>query len=236
MKTIRSRRGPFPNQPFYTDREIDQLCVEELHAVGLFPKTPEPVRIDRFIEKRFTVHVEYEEMPAGILGYTRFGKRGVDAVIVSKALADEGSTVADRRLNTTLAHEAGHGLLHGHLFMLDELPVELFDEASGVAASRILCRDDQAAAKTTTAKRYDGRWWEVQANKAIGGLLLPRSLVDRSIAGLLRGAGSLGIQTLSETERAEAVRIVSGTFDVNPAVARIRLAVMYPAGSGQLTL
>ncbi len=34
-------------------------------------------------------------------------------------------------------------------------------------------------------KAYDGRWWEWQANRAIGGLLLPKNLVNSALEGML---------------------------------------------------
>src|SRR5437588_601706 len=83
--------------------EIERICTEELHAVGLYPSRPEPVRVERFIEKRFNVSATYEELPPGVLGYTRFNRGGVEAIVVSCALCDEGTRAAERRINTTLA-------------------------------------------------------------------------------------------------------------------------------------
>src|SRR5678810_720817 len=111
MKTIRRPRRT--EQPYFSDSEIDRIAVEELLGAGLLPSRPEPVRIERFVEKRFGLaRVSYEELPATVLGYTQFSSAGVEAVFVSRALSEEGSRVAERRINSTLAHEAEHGLLH----------------------------------------------------------------------------------------------------------------------------
>src|SRR5258707_5098332 len=115
--------GPSSKQPYFTPSQIDNMCCDELRGLGLLPGSPEPIRIDRFIEKRFRVSPQYEDLPAGVLGFTRFGKNGVKAVVISAALDAEGGKVAERRVRTTLAHEAGHGLLHAHLFALDEIPL-----------------------------------------------------------------------------------------------------------------
>jgi hypothetical protein len=64
-----------------------------------------------------------------------------------------------------LAHEAGHGLLHAYLFVLGETPLNLFDRDSQVD-HKILCRDVQGEERNSRA--YDGRWWEFQANRAMG--------------------------------------------------------------------
>src|ERR1039457_5434345 len=130
MKTFRTTSGPFPEKPYYTPAEIDRTCEDELRKVGCLPDAPGPVRIDRFIEKRFKVVPQYEDLPDGVLGYTKFGKNGVEAIVVSAALDAEKGLVAARRVRTTLAHEAGHGLLHAYLFALDEKPLYLFDADS----------------------------------------------------------------------------------------------------------
>jgi hypothetical protein len=97
--------------PYFTPSQIDNMCCDELHGVGPLPDSPEPIRIDRFIEKRFNVSPQYEDLRDGILGFTRFGKNGVKAVVISAALDAEGGKVAARRVRTTIAHEGGHGLL-----------------------------------------------------------------------------------------------------------------------------
>ena len=110
MKPFRS--GPSSKQPYFTHSQIDQICCDELRNEGLLPNSPEPIRIDRFIEKRFKVSPTYEDLPDGVLGFTRFGKNRVKAVVISAALDAEGGKVAERRVRTTMAHEGGHGLLH----------------------------------------------------------------------------------------------------------------------------
>ena len=109
----------------------------------------------------------------------------------------------------------------------------LFDDDLDEGQQKILCRTDSA-----TGSRYDGRWWEYQANKVIGPLLLPRPLVDQTVDSLLVSDGHLGIKMLGPDQREEAVQVLAKTFDVNPAVARIRLDGLHPsqAGAWQLTL
>lgn len=240
MKTFRSTTGPFTERPHFELQEIERLCADELQSVGLFPKQPEPVRIDRFVEKRFRVAVTYDDVPRGILGFTRFGAEGVESITVARALADEGSKVADRRLNTTIAHEAGHGLLHTYLFLVSERVHSLFDGDPDVEPLRILCRESNE--KTSVGERagrvgYDGRWWEWQANRAMGALLLPKQLVTVALADLTVVHGSLGRTELAPSKREEAVKALSAVFDVNPVVARLRLREVYPEGyESQLTL
>jgi hypothetical protein len=196
-----------------------------------------PIRIERFIRKRFGITEEYEDLPDGVLGFTKFGPRGVEAVVVSRALADDGSVAGVRRLSATFGHEAGHGLLHGHLFVVDAQPQSLFGDDCDPDIRRVLCRNVTSVRTEQGQNRYDGRWWEFQANQAMGALLLPRRLVGKCLNGLLVATGSLGAHTLPAGRREAAARMLADVFEVNPAVGRIRIAELYPAaGEGQLTL
>jgi hypothetical protein len=227
------RAGPSSKQPYFTPTQIDQICCDELRKQGLFPSVPEAIRIDRFIEKRSRVSPQYEDLPAGVLGFTRFGKNDVRAVVISTALDAEGGKVAERRVRTTFAHEAGHGLLHAHLFALDEIPLHLFDKDSH-SGDQILCRDVQG--DESKSNRYDGRWWEFQANRAMGALLCPRILVREAMRPFLVPSGLLGVEVLDENRGVESIRALADIFDVNPVVARICITELYPPETGQMRL
>jgi hypothetical protein len=233
MKTFRARSGPFLERPHFEPSEIDQICAQELRKSGLYPTSPQAVRIDRFVEKRFGVVPQYKGLPAGVLGYTEFGKNGVVGIVISAALDAEGGKVAERRVRTTLAHEAGHGLLHAYLFALNENPRSLFDEDSH-RGEQILCRD--VAGEETKRRNYDGRWWEYQANRAMGGLLCPRDLLQEALKPYLVPSGSLGRMILDPQRRENAIKTLADVFDVNAVVARIRVDELYPAETGQLQL
>ena len=241
MKMLRMQSGPFVERPYYEDSDIESIVTDELSRVGLLPTAPEPIRVDRFIEKRYRIVPQYEDILDGILGFTRFGAKGPEEVVVSRSLSEEGSRVAERRMNSTLAHEAGHMLLHGHLFALERRAgtLSLFGDDLDEKKQTILCRPGTVGSPNESAgtRRYDGRWWEFQANKVIGVLLIPRQLVDEALDSLLVSQGRLGIRLLDETRREEAVHGLADAFDVNPAVARIRVEELFPASaSGQLTL
>ena len=237
MKTYRSKTGPFTEQPFFEPAEIETTCTDELQKLNLYPSDPSPVRIDRFIEKRFGIQPTYENLPNGLLGFTKFGKNGVEAIVVAKALDDEGTKPAERRLRTTLAHEGGHGLLHAYLFALGTRPDSLFGDGLAKDAPKILCRDGGVSGVQSISAKPAYRWWEFQANQAMGSLLLPRALVEKALASILTPQGLLGIPVLPASQRDPAIRLLADTFDVNPVVARIRLEGLYPsAANRQLTL
>jgi hypothetical protein len=149
---------------------------------------------------------------------------------ISRILADDRTQSAERRINTTLTHEAGHGLLHGRLFAMATPPTRLFgaDAARDVVTSKILCRDGQRDSQ------YAGKWWEYQANRAIGSLLLPRKLVQQLAEPFLDRGSSL-VPKLSGDARASLVRDVAEVFDVNKIVANIRVDELFPVPT-QLSL
>ena len=233
MKTIRTRSGPFVERPHFQLREIEETCSSELRKVGLYPSAPEAIRVDRFIEKRFNVTPRYEDLPDGVLGFTKFGKGVVVEIVVSRALDGGATKVAERRLRSTLAHEAGHGLLHAYLFALGEKPKSLFDDHDHTP--RILCREVMEG--TAPKNQSTGHWAEFQANRAIAALLMPKPLVDQALQEFCVEAGKLVQRTLAPDKREAAIRALSTIFDVNPVVARLRLDEMHPSkNDGQLLL
>lgn len=78
MKTFRAKPGaPFRERPYYDLAEIERTCIDELNAQGLLPREPAAIRIDRFIEKRFGVIAEYDDLPDGLLGYSGSAQRAL---------------------------------------------------------------------------------------------------------------------------------------------------------------
>lgn len=66
------------------------------------------------------------------------------------------------------------------------------------------------------------------ANQAIGALLLPSELVGIAVESLTEEQGMLGMRVLPSAHREPAARLLAEAFDVNPAVARIRLSGLFP--------
>jgi hypothetical protein len=225
MKTIRAKGGPFARRPYFSAGDVERMCTSELRRVGLFPSQPEPIRVDRFIEKRFGIVPRYERLPRGVLGFTLFGPRGVEEIVVSSDLEGAEESPAERRLRSTLAHEGGgHALMHAHLFALGADPGSLFGEQD--ASPKILCRD--VAGETKANRGYDGRWWEVQANMAIGALLMPRPLVEQALDAFCEEVGSFGHVSVPAAKMEAATSELARVFNVNPAVVRIRLKDLLP--------
>ena len=221
MHKVPTPSGRFAFQLYFDDlREIDEICLQALKRQSLLPSSPTPIRIDRFVEKQFRTALRYEDLGPDILGYTVFNSSGaVDAIVVSRSLEEQNTTPARRRVRSTVAHEAGHGLLHGSLFIGDNCP------DLGENERRILCRSEDIL--VDTQRSYRGRWWEFQANQAIGSLLLPRSLMDAFLDQSEIEIDSSETRILTPTRRESLAKKAAVTFDVNPIVARIRLDSLF---------
>ena len=227
MKEYRTREGPYPLRLQYEVSEIDDICSDALREVKLLPAEPGPIKIDLFLEKYFKVVVDYPDLGDEILGSAIFNSKGeVTGFLISSRIETEGTAMAERRVRSTLAHEGGHGLLHPKLFM-EEQTGSLFGNPAPTSnpVPKFLCRSadiSPASAKVV----YNGKWWEWQANRAIGGLLLPKGLVRNALASQLEQA-KFG-PTIPEPKRKAAEKLLAETFEVNPVVARIRLNEMFP--------
>lgn len=226
-------RATGQKRPYYSSDQIEEICSHELRSVGLLPDEPAAIRIDRFLEKRFGITHEYETLPHEVLGYTRFGINGAEAVVVNRHLEESASVSAQRRARTTLAHEAGHIILHTELLRpSQDVQLKLFGEAKSTDSSTI-CRGDFEA--TLRAGAYTGDWKEYQANMVIGPILLPRKLVAQALENLLNASRLSGVAGLHHNRREQAVLQLSELFDVNPIVAKFRIDELYP-NSAQLAI
>lgn len=233
MKSWRSPGSYFGQEIRFDKAEIDRMCEDALREAKMLPAAPEPIRIDRFIEKHFGCRFAYEEIADGVLGCTMFKADGGIALVTVSPSLDDGTVVGRRRFRSTSAHEGGHCLMHPILFMQNPNQMNLeYKENLDFGHRRIMCRSEDLAGR---GKGYDGRWWEYQANRAIGGFLLPRRLVTAAVGHLLKRTELLKTEILDGNVRQEAESVVAEVFDVNPVVARIRLAEMFP-DTGQMMM
>jgi len=216
--------SPFGRRLYFEKGEIERICAGALMAAGCLPASPSPIEIELFVEKAFDCRAVYDDLPPGVLGAAAFrGDGALKEITVSRSLS-VGGQVGERRARSTWAHEAGHGLLHGSLFAQPELGHPLLDDCFDYKKRRLLCRESDLGATGTS---YHGKWWEWQANQAIGPLLLPRELVEDSVESLTEDRGLLGLRVLPDERREPAARRLAEMFDVNPAVARIRLSGLF---------
>lgn len=207
--------------------EFDAIALEALEASGQLPARPGPVRIDRFVEKRFELTIDYQDLGEGVLGATVFRPDGaVTAMVVSDSLTEERMRNLFR---STVAHEAGHGLLHSALFMQDAGQQVIRFDNTDQEGRRILCRNSDIEIR----RPIGGRWWEYQANRMIGSLLLPRPLALQVVGEFTREAAITGSPLLPDEDRSRAVAALAETFHVSALAGHIRLGELHPRNSGQ---
>lgn len=229
MRSRRSQSGPFREQVYYKDKDFESICLDALMASGCLPDSPSPIRIDRFVEKHFG-ELQYTELGPNILGCTEFSSEGVSTILIAASLEEEEGKPAERRLRSTIAHEAGHGLLHAHLFvdLATAQAQSQFADWTNPSKPRILCREIDGVSVPGQVMSYSGRWWEYQANRCIGSLLLPQKLFVEALGEYGQQRGLLGTLVVPGERRQAAVEGLADVFDVNPVVARIRLDQVCP--------
>ncbi len=223
-------KSPFGLYLHFKKGEIDAMCEAELRRAGLLPAAPTPINIELFIERHLECSLEYGDFGEGVLGVTAFDPSGKPTAVGLSASLDNGTSTGQHRLRSTAAHEAGHCILHPVLFM-QAAPRSLPFENVDPKARRILCRNPDFSGAST-----HGRWWEFQANAAIGGFLVPQKLGLMVLAPFLREAGLLGLHILPAENRPQAAAALSDAFDVSRQVSQIRISDWFPeeAQSGLL--
>jgi hypothetical protein len=234
MRQYPAKDGPFPVRLHFEPQEMDDMCLQALRDCKFLPGSPSPVRIDAFLEKHFGCHIDYDDFPPEILGCTEFTATGrVQRIAVARALAENPQDdVARRRLNATFAHEGGHGLFHASLFISSGEQRQFVSENVDFKERRILCRPADFNVNGSAA-RGPYRWWEYQANRAIGGFLMPQLLVFAALESLLQVSPITRTPRLPREDREKAARLIADVFDVNPAAARIRLSGLLPDNDDQ---
>ncbi len=211
---MRSYRGPEGDERiWYEAAEIEQIMEDELHRAGLWPSLhAEAVDVEAFIENHLRASLDqYADLEPSVLGLTEF-RQGPPRVRINRELT--GSAMDDEwcppgvqgRWRATLAHEAAHIVLHRILFELNPAQTALFAEVpSSGSLLRCLKRD--------VAYRSTGRdWREVQANRGMAALLMPKTIFLAAANEELKG----DVQT--------AARRLARRFQVSREAAAIRLA------------
>jgi len=166
--------GPFLRQEFIPEKRIQRFAVEELTRCSLLPGSPGPVDIEKFCDRKWGFPEDYQALDADVMGRASFTYKGFDRIEINATLVEDSTPTGVRRVRSTLAHEIGHAVLHEGLFV-EKL---LFDRNQGLLFGD-LERSDRSAIVCRNSDIYmpaKSKWWEIQANKFMAALLLPRPL------------------------------------------------------------
>lgn len=226
-------KGPEGDQRIWFEpEEIEQIAEDELRKAGLFPTPTAPVTdLERFLEGHLKASLDqYAELEPEVLGLTRFESGRPPAVSINQdltgAVDEESQPGLTGRWRATIAHEGAHVLLHRVLFELDEDQGTLFPSTpSGSQAQRLmrcLKRDVGPQSRSTD-------WREIQANKGMAALLMPRRVFVK-VARLETAALGLSSLTAGSPSSVALARRLATIFTVSRQAASIRLETLAIVG------
>jgi IrrE N-terminal-like domain len=227
MKQYRGNDGK--ERIWFKPSEIEQIAAAELAKSGLGPTDASPVvDLEAFVERHLKATLDqYADLGPTVLGLTEFFNGKPPRISINKDLTgtaldeDESAPGQLGRWRATLAHEAGHVLLHRSLFEFAVGNLDLFepaqqDDGSG-RLQRCLKRDATYAA--------GGDWREVQANQAMAALLMPKNFFTRIARAELKTLFPDRDQVPSGAEGRVAAALAT-RFHVSRQAARIRLSTV----------
>jgi hypothetical protein len=210
-------RSPWGMSLWIPDSDFD-VKMDALRAQAPISFQPgRGIDVDEILMRVYGVNPDFADLPGACLGRTNFLPDGRYVVEVSRRLADDAthSAVARRRLRTTLAHECAHIALHN---VLHPVAVGFLFEGMTGRTSVVMCRDTESGS---------GEWWEIQANRGMGCLLMPRDILMEQSRSWLHANGFATIgDALAEKKGEALLRMLSNVFDVNPIVVLYRLQAL----------
>lgn len=226
--------GPEGDQRiWYEAEDIEQIATEQLRRAELMPTLEDPVTdVERLIEVHLRAELDlYADLPDGVLGLTEFPARGAPKVLIDSALTEARDTEVAAagvvgRWRATLAHEASHIFLHRYLFDPD---MAQLTGRRGVAQPgegglmRCLHRDISPTVAEWNSVRRRPDWREVQANRAMAALLMPRRIFRRLALREIRELG-LGTPPVSAHDTERLTATLAELLQVSKQAVGIRLA------------
>lgn len=227
---MRWYRGPKGDERIWFEPdEIEALTEGELRKAGLFPTFAEPaVNVERFVEAHLRVDLDqHAELHSAVLGVTEFRVGLPPRILINRDLTgsaldrDDPAPGQRGRWRATVAHEGTHVLFHEVLFDLDERQGTLLEDADhGGRLMRCLKREVSFA-------NSSGDWREVQANRGMAALLMPRPIFGELARTQFARLGlEPGTVTAESREGREVVTALASLFDVSRTAASIRLGTL----------
>lgn len=219
MKWYPDPTGRFPQRPYYEGEELDRECegivaafLRREHGTVAYPITTNDLTI--LIEREAASLDLYADLSAegeGVEGMTEFFRRDKPAVHIAAELSEPGR---EHRLRTTLTHELGHVKFHRFLWTF-EAP-QPARGSSAAAASPRCHRETVIGAQQTD-------WLEWQAGYASGALLMPLSVLRRTVRAARKAAGVFGDVATGSLGGQQIIRTVQAGYEVSGDAARVRL-------------
>ena len=216
MRWYRANDGS--QQLYIKDATLEEIAESELRRAGLMPVPDRPVvDIEAFIERHLGADLDPGAvLEPSILGLTELRAGTRPRVLVNRDLTDAALEIDAYsgtlgRWRATLAHEAAHVLLHGFIFELNADQTTLFSTGTSEADGRLFrCLKREVL----FVGRFSRDPREVQANKGMAALLMPKGLF-----------GSMARDGASSMTEAELTDYLARAFEVSRQ-AGIRLGTL----------
>jgi len=207
--------------------EIDALAEDALHRAGLMPTLQAPVvDVEALVEDSLGADLDqYAPLPRDVLGVTEFRGGLPPKVLINRDLTEAAFDVpapaagARGRWRATVAHEAAHILLHRVLAEPDPSQTSLLELPAPDLPSQRLFR----CLKREVTFGGGSDWREVQANRCMAALLMPRSLFLQAVAWAKAEVGLFPEEALRAEGLDGVVRRLARRFQVSRQAAGIRL-------------
>ncbi len=227
MKRYRAADGSV--RVWFDPAEIDSLAEDALHRAGLMPTLQTPVvDVEALVEGYLKADLDqYAPLPRDVLGVTEFRSGLPPQVLINRDLTGAALDVpnpapgARGRWRATVAHEAAHILLHRVLVEPDPSQTSLLElppsgaPLPGQRMFRCLRRE--------VAFGGGSDWREVQANRCMAALLMPRSVFLQAVARAKAEVGFFPEEALRAEGLDGVVRRLARRFEVSRQAAQIRL-------------
>ena len=214
--------GPFLRQVFIPDKHIERRALEELQNTGLLPDKPGPVPVEKFCSLKWGQAEQPLTFGDDVLGITAFNYKGFDRIYINTTLTEDKSDLGVIRYRSTLAHEIGHGVLHEELHIEklqhDLQQAEMFGQMERRATSRMMTRENHVFGRP---QKYE--WWEIQANRFMAAMLMPRPLLEQVLQPRLGGGFDDTRATIKDRlfKWQGSIQAVEQTFKVSNQMAII---------------
>lgn len=239
MRRYRGANGE--ERLWFEPSEIERMMESELRKAALMPSETAPVvKLEAFVERHLKATLDqYADLDASVLGVTEFFEGRPPRISLNKNLTGSALDEVEAlpgvlgRWRATLAHEAGHVLLHRSLFEFAVGNMNLFDRSPSDDRGRQLQR---CLEKDVGHGGGGGDWREVQANQAMAALLMPKSLFQKVARQHVEEVFPGRDKIPAGGEERVAARLAP-ILEVSKQAARIRLSTLgfvEPHGQTQL--
>lgn len=232
--------------PVLSKADIEQLAeiVISDYKPDMIDK-PKALDVEHFLEFYADLQMDYQDLThnQSILGMLVFNDGNVPVYDAANNKAkmipvDEGTVLIDnsllneeqlRRGRFTMAHEAGHWLLHRQMYIIDKNQVSLFDDMPNGRTTSIKCRKSDIESTKRKKLLTDDDWMEWQADYLASALLMPKkSFINEIIrhsekAGMDQYVFDIGIDSKYNAWVDNVITKVADSFEVSLTSAIIRI-------------